>query len=316
MSDNQPYNLSEHDINLNDIFITLWKAKIFIFIITTICSIAAVSYALYLPDIYKSSSILAPTQQSVEGSRFDGSLSGIASLAGINLPSSEGDITLEATQTLTSYKFFVENILPNIYLPNLMAVKSWNRGSNTIIYDDAIFNSTNEEWLRAPKPPRGPKPSNQEAYEAFSKIFTLNINEETLFYTISVEHQSPYIAKEWADLLIRSINETLREDKKNRTTLSINYLNKQVAKIGFTEVKTALAQLIQRETEKLMTIESNPDYIFKQIDPPIVSELKSKPARALISIIGFIFGLFLGAIIIIVRNYSFGVSDQSQKVNS
>ena len=43
-----------------------------------------------------------------------------------------------------------ENILPNIFLPDLMALDSWDSKSNKIIYDQNIFNNETQTWSMIP----------------------------------------------------------------------------------------------------------------------------------------------------------------------
>ena len=44
-----------------------------------------------------------------------------------------------ALEKVVSLSFFETNILPNIFLPDLMALKSWNYDSNSLIYDARIY---------------------------------------------------------------------------------------------------------------------------------------------------------------------------------
>ena len=46
--------------------------------------------------------------------------------------------TLRALEKVNSFSFFKENILPKIFLPDLVAVDSWNANENIIEYDDAM----------------------------------------------------------------------------------------------------------------------------------------------------------------------------------
>ena len=59
-------------------------------------------------------------------------IGGLASLAGINLPTSSGGNSAKALQKVGTLSFFKDNILPNIFLPDLMAAKSWDADSNII----------------------------------------------------------------------------------------------------------------------------------------------------------------------------------------
>ena len=140
-------------------------------------------------------------------------------------------------------------------------------------------------------------------YYDFSVKFSIFKDNKTGFVTISAEHQSPYVAKKWLDTIVYNINQTLREDQKKRASLSIAYLNEQIAQTSYAEIKQQLSSLVQQETEKLMLIEANEDYIFKVIDPPIVPELKSKPQRSIICILGALIGGILGVFLALGRRF-------------
>ena len=103
-------------------------------------------------------------------------------------------------------------------------------------------------------------------------------------------------------MIIYEINKIYRMEDKKKASLAISYLNKQISLTSLTEIKQALSRLIQNETQKMMLIEANEDYIFKVIDPPIVEEIKSKPKRAIICLMGSLLGLMLAIFIAIILN--------------
>ena len=87
--------------------------------------------------------MLVPVNSSSGISGALGSYSGLAGLAGISLPSGgdEGN-SAKAIQKISSLSFFENNILTNIHLPDLMAVKSWNSKTNTLTFDEVFTTRT------------------------------------------------------------------------------------------------------------------------------------------------------------------------------
>ena len=45
------------------------------------------------------------------------------------------------------------------------------------------------------------------------------------------------------------------------------------------------------------------DYVFDVIDPPISPELKFKPSRALICVLGTLLGGMLSMVVVLIRHY-------------
>jgi len=56
--------------------------------------------------------------------------------------------------------------------------------------------------------------------------------------------------------------------------------------------------------KKLMMIEVNKNYIFKVLDSPIVPEMKLKPTRSIIVILGSMLGMMLSALGVLAFYYT------------
>ena len=234
-----------------------------------------------------------------------GSYSGIAGLAGISLPSGgdEGN-SAKAIQKISSLSFFQNNILANIYLPDLMAVKSWNSQTNTLTFDENIFDTSSNSWIRDYSYPKQQIPSSQESYEVFKQHLSLSDDKKSGFITLSIKHQSPFVAKQWAELVVNEINTFYRQKDKLESEKAVSYLNQQISMTGLSEIKQVLAQLLQEETKKLTLIEANQYYVFDYIDPPAVMEEKSEPKRALIVILSALLGGMLSILLVLIRYFA------------
>ena len=294
----------DDEIDLRELFYVLLEGKWIIVSLTAFVSIVGVIYSLSLPNIYESKALLVPVNSSSGISGALGSYSGLAGLAGINLPSS-GDAgnSAKAIQKISSLSFFENNILTNIYLPDLMAVKSWNSKTNTLIFDDAIYDTKSNTWIRDYSYPEQQIPSAQQSFRAFKKHLSLIVDKQSGFITLSIKHQSPFIAKQWAELIVNEINAFYRQKDKSESEKAVSYLNQQISTTGLSEIKEVLAQLMQEETKKLTLIEANQYYVFEYIDPPSVMDEKSEPKRALICILSALLGGILSIFLVLIRHY-------------
>jgi hypothetical protein len=295
----------DDEINLREIFWAVWRGKIVIALIATIFAMASIFYALNLPNIYRTTAVLSPT---LEEDSLSGSMQGIsnlASFAGINISDGPASKSDQALEVLSSRVFFAEKILPNIHLPDLMANPRWNPETNTISYDPEIYDSERQQWVREVGFPYQVTPTAQEAHNHFiGEVFNVNSDTTSGFVTLSIQHVSPYIARDWAELIINEINEQFRSRDLEIALSSINYLNNQIATTGVVEVRQALSQLLRNQIQTSMLIDANPDYVFSVLDPPIPPELKYSPSRSLIVILATLLGGIFGVTAILVRYYA------------
>ncbi len=295
----------DDEIDLRELFLVLFKGKRIIAYLTASLGLIGIIYSLLLPNIYKSEALLAPVE---ETSLIDGALSqysALAGFAGIDLPNSDqsGNAN-KAVELIISLDFFENYLMPKIFLPDLMALKSWEDKKNIIIYDDSIFQKDSNIWVRDFSYPQKLIPSAQESYEVFTEEH-LRINQDKVsgYITLSVEHQSPLIAKQWVEIIFEEVNSFYSQKDKESAEKAVIYLNEQIASTSLLEIREVTTKLLEKEFQKLTLVEANKDYVFEYIYPPSVMEEKSEPKRFLIFIWFFLTGFMFGVIIVLLRHY-------------
>lgn len=298
---NKHSNDFDDEIDILELLKVLLRGKWIIISVTAFVSIIGVLYSLSLPNLYTSKALLVPVSPS---SGFSGALkgyTGLAGLAGVNLSSSsdEGN-SVKALEKISSLSFFENNILNNIFIPDLMALQSWNSQTNMLTYNESIYKIDSNTWVGD-----NSYPSIQKSFRAFNSHLNISVDKTSGFVSISVKHQSPFIAKQWAVLVVDEINAFYRHKDKLASEKAVSYLNQQISKTGLSEIKQVLAQLLQEEIKKLTLIEANEAFVFDYIDPPAVMEMKSEPSRASICILIALFGGMLSILLVFIRHYFF-----------
>lgn len=302
---NKPSDDFDLEIDFKELFYALWDGKWIIISVTAFMSIVGVIYSLSLPNIYESRTLLAPVNPS---STISGSLKGYSDLvgfSGIDLPDGDTDNSIKAIEKIGSLSFFENSILTNIHLPDLVAFKSWDAKTNQISYNENIYDSNTNSWVEDHSDQQQQIPSAQQSFEVFKNHLALSRDKKTGFVTIAIKHKSPFIAKQWAELVVNEVNGFYREKDKSKSEKAASYLNQQIALTSLSEIKQVLAQLLQEEIKKLTLIEANQFYVFDFIDPPAVMEKKSEPRRSFICIIFAFFGGILGILLVTIRHYVF-----------
>ncbi|MGR2700038.1 Wzz/FepE/Etk N-terminal domain-containing protein [Vibrio campbellii] len=294
----------DDEIDLRELFGALWKGKWIIIATTFVFAVGAVLYALSLPNIYKADALLAPAESSNGGglSKMAGQLGGLAALAGVNLGAGESSQTDLAVQVMKSRKFIEAFISKHDLLVPLMAAKDWDLANNTLILDEELYNPNTGEWLREAKGLRGATPTAQEAFEVFSKeILGISQDKESGLYTISIKHYSPYVAQQWVNWLIEDINRVMRERTITETSQNLAYLNTQLQRTAVADMQSTFYKLIEEQTKSLMLAEVQEEFIFNIVDPAVVPEIKEAPKRALICVLGTLFGCIVSAAFVLMH---------------
>ena len=296
----------DDEIDVRELFSTLWLSKKFILILTGIFAVLSVIYSLSLTNLYTSQALLVPTSLNSDSTS---QYKALASVAGVNLGDSSPDVTL-AIAFINSKKIIRQLIKHESFLPDLMAAKKWHIKSNSIIYDDDLYDKKNKKWVREVDFPFQQVPSEQEAFALFSKQINITEDKKNQLVTLSVEHISPSVAQQWTEWIIDEANTMVANLRIEEAESSINYLNEQIKLTPYAELRTIFFNLIQQNTQNMMLAKVSKQYALSIIDPPLIPEMKSNPQRALICILGTLLGGMLSLLIILVRKYGFSKDDE------
>ena len=296
-------NESDDYVNLNSFFSLLWKRKYSLLGVLTVCFLVSISASFLLPNKYQST-VLMVTAESSDTDNLLAKYGGLTAFAGLNI-SEEVNQTKIGLAIIRSKQFTADFIEKRDILVPLMAAKYWDRETNKLIIDQNIYDTEDQKWVRDVSYPQSNIPSNEESYKFWTEnVFKINEDKKTGFITMSVEHLSPELAKTWASWLVEDINNVMRDNDVRQAELAIEYLNEEVQKTTSEELKSLLYNLIQSHTEKKILAFSRPDYVFKVIDPPVISEEKNSPQRILIGLLSSFIGVLLYLLYLLIRNFS------------
>ena len=294
----------DDEIDLRELFRVLWAGKWLIGGITFTAAVIAIIVALMLPNIYRAEALLAPNDQEGAGglSALAAQYGGLASLAGISLGGGSADKTALGLEILKSRKFISEFIERHDILVSLMASKGWDSKTGELEIDVDDYDATSGQWVRDAAPPRKAIHSLQEAYEEFISIMSVSQNKQSGFVTLSIEHYSPEISRQWVEWIVEDLNSTIMAQDVTEAQLAIDYLRDQIESTSVADLRIVFSRLIEEQTKTVMLSNVSPEYIFRTVDPAIAPELKVKPKRSLIAFFGMLLGGFAGVIIVLIRN--------------
>ncbi len=301
MSDNfQQHQNSDDEIRLLDIFNILWKEKILILSVSSIFAFGSVFYALSLPNIYTSDVVLKVAGSNGASMSNNSQFGSIAALAGVNIGTGGGmDEKADlAKQTIRSRDFVKHVSKFDDVLPSLMALKEYDPTSQSIIFDEEVYDSSNQKWI-------SPLPSEYEVYKKFLSMVNVFIDIDTGFLAISVSHQSPFFARYFLELIINELNNIERNRDIAEAQRSKEYLGEQLGIYKVADIRNSINALIQSQLETEMLANVRVDYLLRPLDSAYVPEKKSAPVRSMICISITFIGFLLSVFVVLIRHYLF-----------
>lgn len=296
----------DDEIDLRELFATLWAGKWLIIAVTLVFAVAGVAYALYKPNIYQASVLLAPANEEGGIGGLSGQLGGLASLAGISLGSGGSSQTVIAKEILQSRAFLADFIRRhNLEVP-LMGTAGWNPASGTWVYDHDVYNPETGEWQRDENG-ESLKPTNWDLVKTFRanhlSVSENSENSENGMVTVSVKSQSPPASQQWAEWLVADINEHMRREDIAEAEARIAYLEDKLNDTSIAGMQQVFYQLIESETRTVMLANAQQEYVFETVDPAVVPQEKTSPKRALICILATMLGGMVGVFVVFLRAF-------------
>jgi len=300
--DNFDPKVLDSDIDISELIQVVWSNKLSIVSITLLISFLSALYSLSIENFYESESILV-SSNSTDVNSFS-QYSGLASLAGVNLPNGGSDSVVEVIEIIKSREFVKHLITFEGVLPSLTAADSFDKTSNKLLFNTNLYDEENENWLSENGKPL--KPSYLEAHRIYlDEVISISQDNKTGLVSITVRHISPIFAYEFLDLVIREANNLKRDKDISISGKALTYLKAELTQTPLLEIKESINQLIKAQMETAMMAKVNEDYSLMAIEPPFVPDRKSGPNRTLIVVLAAIIGSFSTLIIVLIRHYFF-----------
>lgn len=278
----------EDEIDLRELFNTINKNRVKIFILTLIITSLAVIYALSIPNSYKSQTILVPQ---TEAKPSLGGLSALAGMAGVDLGGSgQIDAATSFETILKDYSFeqyMIEkyNLIDKFTLKqeNLVFALSFD-GFYNMFHFESSEDSVNIE---------------EKTYSTYQKILTtlsISTDKKSGLITLSAESIDRFLSKELVEIYLVELTNYLRKTEMQNVDKQIKFYKNEFNNIADISIKTQLGNLAAGLLQKKVLAEANEYYNVKQLTKPQVAYIrdKTKPKRSLIVIVAFITSIILG----------------------
>ncbi|MFK5881896.1 MAG: Wzz/FepE/Etk N-terminal domain-containing protein [Sulfurospirillum sp.] len=286
---NQNTNCIEEDeIDLRELFATIWGNKFKIIIFTFVITSLTLIYVLRLPNSYRSSVVLAPQEQSKGASL--GGLSALAGMAGINLGGSSMDaynsmktiLDNDAFEEMIIKKYNLDKKLTPEYMDKNLVFAFGYRGIYDLFKSKAKKDKSKDEII-------------YNTIKRLKKIVSLSSDKKSGAITLSVELQDRFLAEKLLEIYLNETTNYLRKLDMQDISKKLKYYKNELSNISDIELKTQISQLISSLIQKKVLSSASEYYNVRLMTKPYVPFIKdkSKPKRALILIVAFITSIIL-----------------------
>lgn len=194
-------NSNSDEISLIDLVATLWRQKWLIIVITVLAAVFSVVYALMQPNLYTATSTVLPISSS--SSSLLSQYSGLASLAGINLPgTNSSDPTVKIQAILDSRELAVKVINTLDLIPKFIEEPEKLKKMSPLATAVTIFQGS---------------------------VFSISVDAKTSLIKVSAKTKSAELSAQIANTAIDLLQQDLANRVLTSSGKSIVVLEQQVA---------------------------------------------------------------------------------------
>lgn len=279
---------AQRPLGVNDVWRVIRSYKWLILVTVLLGMSVGGLISLVMTPVYRSETTLALAHTSGkkgELSALAGHLGGLASLAGIHLPSGQDDVA--KTMALFKSRFFTDNFIKSNNLLPVLYAKLWDPSTRA--------------WRVKPGSSR--MPTLLKAYKLFNKhIRSVSLDKRTGLVSLDIEWRNPRLAAQWANDLVARFNRFEQKQAIARADKSIAFLKAQLPKTNIMAIHQFIYELLGQQMRSVMWATVHKEYAFQVLDPAVIPERPIRPRPLIIVPLGAVIGLLLGLLIAIYRS--------------
>ena len=294
--------------SLKGIARTLLREWRIVAIVVVLVELLALVFLRFTTPVYSAEMVVAPASDNSLGAGLSASLtqlSGLASVAGIRIPDSEG---------VTPYTKFIE-LTQSDELADLIEKKY---GLLKYLYS-AQWDWQKHEWRESLSPLSAiqsmlfaaiDKPfTTYPTADSLAKLLKEEVSVDTVPRTgmrrISFVYKDRWFAKFLLNAIYQEADEILRNDARDRAQRQIAFLRDRLQVVTITEERAALSNLLLQQEQQEMLANSGLAYSAHLVEAPFVSEIPVSPRPVQVLAVALVIGLLTGTGLAMLRAVHF-----------
>ena len=300
--DNRANYIEEDEIDLKELFSTIWQNKFTIAIIALLVTFFALIHALKQPNIYTSSTVLILKEN--DKPSIGGGAAAMAAMAGINLGGGGGiDISGLFKNLLSNYSFN-KNIIEKYKINQMLKLENIEKNfvfaaNKRDIYD--FFKSNNENS----KEDIDQEELTYNTYLQIKNILATSTNKESGAITLSAKFEDRFVAKKLIEIYLLEMSDYIKKLDLKELDEQVRYYERELLGSKNIDLRDNINSLLSALVKKKVLSQAGEFYMVKQLTKPQVPYIKDKagPKRALIIIVAFITSIILGIFFVFFKEF-------------
>ncbi len=266
------------EIDPLDLVRDIWSAKWTLFGAIVAAILLSILSLKFADKSYTSSAVLGPAESTAQqrmGSSL-GQLAGAASLLGVNIGGSN-DTDFVKFKIMLGTERLAAAVLADKSVYGTLFGPSWDAKHNRWVRPSGISFEIKDALKGLLGLPQWAPvaPSELKTYLAdHLGIFT---DKMTGYVTLSISGTNPHDAAYLLTKIIRSADELIRQDVKNRSQGRIAYLQQALTRTMPQDQREAIITVLSAQEKTLMMTSADRSYSIDVIDPPTESHIPSSP---------------------------------------
>ena len=297
-------NSLNDETDLKEFFCILWRSKVLIITLGFLFFSFASFYLQNAERKYTVEYNLKPVTENDKNSSLAG-LGGLASFAGVQLPSSSSNdfkifkeliTSVEVSDIVFENKELIRNIYKNEWNASLNKYSEPSKNKIlTLISNIKRLVTGNNHFNYIP-------PNARRLAIFIAKNFQITENKDTGFVNIKSETSKPDILLSLIVEATEASDKIMRQRYVEFSIEPLAFYKEKLRTARSREHRESLAELISAEEQKLMFASQGDYFVAEPYLNPKISLYPTSPKPLIILVLSIILGLFTGTIIVLIKN--------------
>lgn len=266
----------------------------------TMAACAVVYLHVATPEYTAEMTVVPVTSSSAP---IGGQLSGLASLAGVNLSGKGEQIDLyrEALQS----RIVALEIAKDQKLMRQLYPEEWNAQTSTWQHPPSARHSLKSAiyWVLGMPTPQWREPDADRVERLLDDKVNVSFGPDSPITAVSVHHPKPQVALALLVKLHETADAVLRQRAVARTGEYTTYLQGKLAEVMVADYRAALVQALADQEKQRMVAMSGLAFAAEPFAPEKVSHMPTKPNGPIVLIAAILAGFIIGVTIVLYRSF-------------